>query len=76
MRLVPGHLLSGVQRKEVLAAFLYRNTLENPQGAKHTGETLSPVSDDHWIKTHAFYIRNDGKLAKKPSYCEPYYLVS
>lgn len=53
MRLVKGKDLTPEQRREVLAAFVYR----------HLDTTCK--TDDEWIAKHAFRIRRDGHLATR-----------
>ena len=34
------------------------------------------VSDEQWLAEHAFYVTKDGRLAARPSRCEPVLLAS
>jgi hypothetical protein len=71
-RLVNGSKLSASARTEVLRAYLYRVTIENPQGAMLTGATMAPISDARWLATHAFYVIKDGsRLARNCHHAEP-----
>lgn len=73
-RCIRGDKLTPAQRLEVLAAFVHRDTVERPWIEKDRirhGRTVERVTDEEWLKTHAFYITQDGHLATKPAYCEP-----
>lgn len=63
MQLVKGENLTTKQKEQVRNAFLFRHTWENGY--------LGHISDEEWIKKHAFYIDSKGKLASRPAYCEP-----
>lgn len=63
MKLVKGNCLSEKQRREVLAAFIYRHL-----------DTTSK-DDSEWLAGHAFYIRKDGCLAMNRRYCEPAFMA-
>ncbi len=62
MRLVRGNKLNQAQREDVLRSFVHR----------HLDTTCK--TDDEWLERHAFYIRDDGRLAKMRR-AEPYYLA-
>lgn len=75
-KLILGDKLTAKQVKEVKAAFVYRATTENGYPQRNPYGIRTPaISDEQWLKEHAFYINTDGSLAAKPSYCEPFYLV-
>lgn len=79
--LIKGDKLNQEQRKQVLESFGYRWTSDNRRredwwrGIK--GQPTMPlVSDDQWLKEHAFHFTSDGKRLKaRPRYCEPAYLA-
>jgi hypothetical protein len=81
-RLVRGSELPVNLMEEVLRAYIYRWTVENKRRAtiaysSIVGEnglpTIAPVTDAEWLKAHSFYITQDGRLARTPGHCEPYY---
>jgi hypothetical protein len=80
MKLTRGQYLTHEQRNMVKATFVYRWTHENRHAdavyAKLGAPTMPKESDEDWIIGHAFYIRKDGQLAKRPGYAEPVYLAS
>lgn len=74
--LIRGENLNEQQRREVLAAYVYRNTVEN----RIISERVNPsaeitLTDREWIKTKAFYINKDGSLSRKHQRCEPVYMA-
>jgi hypothetical protein len=81
MKLTRGQDLTEAQRSMVKAAFVYRWTHENRNVDTlyaRVGDppTIPKESDEDWILGHAFYIRKDGQLAKRPGHAEPVYLAS
>lgn len=76
-RLVKGENLSSAQVKQVKAVFVHRLTTENGYPQRNPcGATVPAISDEQWIKEHAFYIRSsDGRLADKPNHCEPVFMA-
>lgn len=77
-KLVKGSHLSNIARKEVLAAFNLRWTVENvtPRIRELLGNPTAPiVTDKQWLAEHAFYIKRDGHLASSPAHCEPAYMA-
>lgn len=81
MRLVNGADLLPATRAEVLRTFVYRWTFENERMARcayvmHTPPTAPLVTDEQWLREHAFYVRNDGALARNRHYCEPHYMAN
>ena len=82
MRLIKGISLTEAQKAEVLRSFVYRHTIEHKPDWIGTNPALYAtadiVRDEQWIRDHAFYIREDGRLAqgKRHEHCEPEYLAS
>jgi hypothetical protein len=71
--LIKGSELNDSQRKQVLAAFVHRNTVEHPF-LKAGG--LRNYTDAQYIAEHAFYFVKDGsRLTFTHRYCEPHYLA-
>lgn len=68
MKLVKGTNLSEQQRRNVLAAFPYRHTVERPDPAR---QQPPAYSDADFVQRYAFYMRNDGRLADRPNHCVP-----
>ena len=68
---VRGDLLLPHLRAEVLRRYTYRLTIQNGYPAKNPCKATVPaVSDDEWLRTHAFYVTSAGKLAYIPNRCE------
>lgn len=78
-RLIKGAELNAAQRAQVLAAFVYRWTHENPNRIKAwdnvRGYPTIPLQHDaEWLAGHAFRFINDGsRLTLKRQYAEPVY---
>jgi hypothetical protein len=93
MKLVRGDRLTTKQRREALAAFIYRWTKDNAQRVRawggcskcdvrspyvnprsaegHSHPTIPLVSDDEWLRQHAFYVTANGDLSQRHRHCEP-----
>lgn len=71
--LVRGDCLNDAARIDVLAAFVYRWTIENERQARAAQPDcqLPLVTDAEWLRSHASYITRAGRLALKPARCEP-----
>lgn len=66
MKLIRGADLTPEQKKIVLAAFIYRLTVENNYPRKNPcGATVPAISDCDWLKEHAFWFNNDGRHLSK-----------
>jgi len=75
-KLIKGENLNISQIRQVKAAFVYRLTTENGYPRRNPcGATVPAITDQEWIKQHAFYIKRDGSLAAKPANCEPVYMA-
>jgi hypothetical protein len=75
MKLIKGQNLTPPQKAAVLRAFVYRTTVEH-KPATPTGQIPTALSSDaQWIREHAFWIKNDGKLSHNHSHCEPDYMA-
>lgn len=72
--LIRGDRLNERQRRQVLAAFVHRNTVEKPdprQGIRQRKEM-----DAEWLAAHSFWFINDGsRLAANVKHCEPAFLT-
>ncbi len=81
MKLVKGKDLTPQQREDVKRAYTYRfldTTIYNPEtslAGHRMGHGHGAAEDNRWIDSKAFYIRKDGKLANRPSHCEPVILA-
>lgn len=84
MKLTPGLMLSYMAKREVLAAYVHRNTVESPcdflerERLRLVGlgvDVPAKQTDAEWLKDHAFYVTKSGHLARVPKHCEPVYMV-
>lgn len=79
MKLITGDKLTAAQRVEVLHVFLNRWTIENRARVTRTlgrdVPTSDPVSDDEWIRTHAFDFTKAGRLSRRSNYAYPAYMA-
>jgi len=80
MRLVRGDRLPAEARAEVLRAYIYRWTAENPdrerawRGIK--GQPTLPLqSDAAWLAEHAFHVTDSGRLARNRHRAEPAFMA-
>ena len=79
-KLVRGDRLPSNLRREVLASYIYRWTSDNTsrdrawRGIKGA-PTIPLVSDDQWLREHAFYVTDRGTLDKRKKHAEPVYMV-
>ena len=79
MPCVRGDKLSVEAHRQVLDRYVHRNTVENRRlnpryahWAEHVaGITALPVSDEAWLKEHAFHVRADGRLDERYDHAEP-----
>jgi hypothetical protein len=77
--LVRGDQLSESARRQVLAAFGYRSTIENESRARqwYRNASLDPprsplIPDEQWLREHAFHVVQDGsRLMRNRSHAEP-----
>ena len=74
--LIRGDKLNEAQRKEVLAAYGYRWTIENKERAtqwmgKDKVPTCMVTTDKNWLQEHAFYVLKNGSLSHSHKRCEP-----
>jgi len=78
MKPTRGENLTPKQIAQVKAAFLYRWTIENKDSeawAYISTPRIPLVTDEEWIKEHAFYFRKDGQLSRKHTSCVPVYMA-
>ncbi len=79
--LIKGRDLNESQKKQVLSAFIYRWTLDNPRLYEayrnmDSKPTCPKVSDAEWLEKHAFHFLKDGsRLMANRRYCEPHYMA-
>lgn len=75
MKLIKGSKLSDQQRRQVLSAFVYRWTADNPMRerawAHHERPRIPLISDDEWLKRYQFYFTSTDRLSVKKRYAEP-----
>jgi hypothetical protein len=77
--LVRGDQLSESARRQVLAAFGYRWTIENESRARYwcrqsgaNPPRIPLIPDEQWLREHAFHVVQDGsRLMKNRSHAEP-----
>ena len=79
MRLIKGSELNQRQTEQVLNAFIYRwtsgNNAREHVWANIVGKPTIPlVSDNEWLKDHAFWFINDGSRLAKRHHAEPVYM--
>ena len=77
MRLITGDKLSESTKQEVLNAYVYRWTIENKNRARRTGAPADHcfITDEQWLKEHAFYITNAGHRSRRHNHCESHYMA-
>lgn len=76
MRLIKGSELTQQTKREVLASFVYRPTIENGYPRHNPcGARVPAVSDEQWLKEHAFYVTKQGRLALNRHYAKPAFMV-
>ncbi len=63
-----GNQLRPEDQKLVLAAYVYRNTVENPRRATG-GSTLPPITDQRWLEITDFAVNKDGGLNQRVKEC-------
>jgi hypothetical protein len=76
--MIEGKDLTPLQRSEVLATFIYRWTADNHRREQawslvpeKNRPTIALISDDEWLRTHAFYFVADGsRLSMRRRYAE------
>lgn len=78
-KLIQGKCLSDRQADMVLNAYGYRWTKQNAARAKnwrgrHGAPTIPLVSDEEWLREHAFRFTNDGKTLMR-GYAQPAYMA-
>ena len=72
VRYIKGKDLTPEQRRQVLNAFVYRNTYEHP----HPESGGKQESDEQYLKRLAFPFTNDGKrITEKPRHAVPEFLA-
>ena len=77
MRLITGDKLSADLKQQVLRAFVYRLTIENGYPKRNPcGAKVPAVSDEIWLKEHAFWVTNNNKLARNRKHAEPAFMVN
>jgi hypothetical protein len=69
---IRGDKLSFSQRRQVLAAYIYRLTTENGYPQRNPcGAKVAAISDTQWLAEHAFAFTKDGRLDARYNHCEP-----
>lgn len=78
--LIKGTSLSYSQRRQVLAAFLYRWTADNLRRIaawskafpdKKDWPRIPLISDEEWLGRYSFYFTRTGQLSSRKPYAEP-----
>jgi hypothetical protein len=77
---VRGDQLPSNLRREVLSQYVYRWTSDNPQRERAWSTAGAPtmplVSDEQWLRDHAFYVTDRGTLDKKRNkHANPAYVI-
>lgn len=78
--LVLGSKLEPETRAEVLRAFVYRWTLENPYresvwSRASSRPTIPLISDNQWLAEHAFHVTQEGRLHAGRRHAEPAFMA-
>lgn len=79
-KLVRGDRLPSDLKREVLASYIYRWTSDNAsrerawRGIKGA-PTIPLVSDEQWLREHAFHVTDRGTLDKRQKNAEPAYMT-
>jgi len=79
--LIRGDRLTQQQRNLVLAAFGYRWTRDNPVRERwwrgiEGKPTIPLISDDQWLRDHAFHFVKDGsRMMRTRHHAEPAYMA-
>jgi hypothetical protein len=72
-----GNELTAADRQHVLAAYVYRNTIENkqanPDAVRAAGGSLPPISDEVWLAITEFNVTKDGTLDQRQRYCHTWH---
>ena len=79
-KLVRGDQLPSSLRRQVLARYVHRWTSDNPQREHayrgYEGKPTIPlVSDEQWLREHAFYVTDRGTLDARRKHAEPAYMI-
>ena len=60
-------------RRHVLAAYIYRHTIENarahPDCVRASGARIPLITDARWLETTCWRVRNDGRLDRRVKFC-------
>jgi len=76
MQLIRGDKLTVAQKEHVKRAYIYRLTIENGYPEKNPCNVRVPaITDEQWLKEHAFYITKSGELSAKHKHCEPAFMA-
>ncbi len=79
--LIRGSDLNPEQRRQVLAAYIYRWTLENTRRAEawrgiEGAPTIPLQTDQEWLAEHAFHFTRDGRCMMANRHrAEPVYMA-
>jgi hypothetical protein len=79
-----GSQLSPKLQREVLNAYVYRNTAENRRarpdlyaaGGLMESCTVPPVTDQEWLASHAFNVTRNGTLDARKRHAEPAWMAA
>jgi hypothetical protein len=68
-----GNQLSADDQKYALAAYIYRNTIENeradPGAVKLAGGALPTITDSQWLSITNFKVTKSGRLDRRVHSC-------
>jgi len=73
--LILGTHLGSKLRQDVLNAFIYRWTSDNPRResvyANISKPTMPLITDDEWLSKYYFHVTKRGTLDARRRHCEP-----
>ena len=73
MNTLRGNQLCQPDQDHCLAAYIYRNTVENirrnPGAVRQAGSTLAPITDARWLEITEFDVKDSGRLDSRSKYC-------
>ena len=81
MKIIKGNELNHKQRAQVLSAYIYRWTSDNPRRKSVWNNvvgkpTVPLITDNQWLTEHAFWFLNDGsRSARTHTHAEPAFMA-
>lgn len=64
-----GDRLTYEGRKDALRRYVHRHTRDH----KCSLTPFQDITDDEWLRQHAFPIRSDGRIDERHNHCMPHY---